>query len=85
MAGLTIFEKNKEQSAESCLVVKALAISLLGRNARAGEETIEKLTLYSSKAIVFVVSQNICYYKLGPVEARKQRYTHCANERYVED
>ena len=77
VAGVTVFEKNEEQSAEPCLVGNALPIHLLRRNAKVDGGSVLKLALYGSKAVVLGASQDICYYKLGAIEARQERDVHC--------
>ena len=38
---------------------------------------MKKLTLDSSEAIVLIATHRVCHYKLGAIEARKERGTHC--------
>ena len=79
VAGVTVSEKNEEQSAEPCLVVNALPIRLLGRNAVANGQSVWKLALYSSEAVVLGASQDVCHYKLSAVDPCQERGTHCVD------
>ena len=79
MAGVTVFTKNEEQSAEPCLVVNALAICLLVHSASVDGESVSKLALDSSEAVVLGASQDVGYCKLGAEEVRQERATHIAD------